>query len=97
MCLSHIKGGQEKGDQSKQNRTFRCSEWSILEICIANILLLSPHVAMWRAFAHPVTVHCLRLVSDGANDASQTPALKWERVYISVWRGLVPICRTLDE
>ena len=60
MCLSHIKGGQEKADQSKQNRTFRCSEWSILEICIANILLLSPHVAIWRAFAHPVTVYCLR-------------------------------------
>ena len=35
MCLSHTKGGQEKEDQSQQIPTFKCSEWSILKICIA--------------------------------------------------------------
>ena len=40
------KGGQEKEDQSQQISTFKCSEWSILKICIATILLLSPHVAI---------------------------------------------------
>ena len=81
MCQSHIKGGQEK-DHSQQMPTFGCSELPILEICIAKILLLSSHVAMWWALAHPVTIHCLLWVSNCANDASQTPALKWERVYI---------------
>ena len=59
MCQSHIKGGQEKEDHSQHIPTFRCYELPILEICIAKILLLSPHVAMWRALAHPITIHCL--------------------------------------
>ena len=36
MCLSLtlVKGGQKKEDQSQQFPTIRCSEWSILKICI---------------------------------------------------------------
>ena len=34
---------RKKEDQSQQIPTFRCSEWSILKICILKILLLSPH------------------------------------------------------
>ena len=56
-CLKKHQGWalrQEKEDQSQQISTFRCSESSILKICIAKILLLSPHRAMWRARAHSV-------------------------------------------
>ena len=49
MCLSQNEGGQEKEDQWQQIPTFRCSELSILKICIAKILLLSPHGTMWLA------------------------------------------------
>ena len=31
---------------------FRCSEWSFFNIYFTDILLLSPHVAMWRPLAH---------------------------------------------
>ena len=31
--------------------TFKCSEWSFLNIYITDILLLSTHVAMWRPLA----------------------------------------------
>ena len=41
--VSLVKGGQKKEDHSQQIPTFRCSEWSILKICILKILLLSPH------------------------------------------------------
>ena len=43
VYLTLVKGGQKKEDQSQQIPTFRCSEWSILKICILKILLLSPH------------------------------------------------------
>ena len=61
MYPSHTEGGQVKEDQSQQIPTFSCSEGSILQICIAKILLLSSHGAMWRAqaMAHHVTEHCL--------------------------------------
>ena len=40
-------GGQAKWVLSPQMATFRCSEWSFFNIYITDILLLSPHVAMW--------------------------------------------------
>ena len=82
MCLSHTKDGQEKEDQSQQIPTFRCCELSILNICIAKKSILSPHGAMWQSLAHPVTVHCLLWVSDGASYASQTPALMGRGIYL---------------
>ena len=41
----HCRGGQAKWVLSPQMDTFRCSEWSFLNIYITDILLLSPHVA----------------------------------------------------
>ena len=34
VYLTLVKGGQKKEDQLQQIPTFRCSEWSILKICI---------------------------------------------------------------
>ena len=47
-----LRGGQAKWVLSPQMATFRCSEWSFFNIYITDILLLSPHVAMWRPLAH---------------------------------------------
>ena len=44
--------GQGKWVLSPQMATFRCSQWSFLNIYITNILLLSTHVAMWRPLAN---------------------------------------------
>ena len=70
--LTLVKGGQKKEDQSQQIPTFRCSEWSILMICILEIFLLSPHRG---DVASTCPGHCLSLYSvNGANDVFQTPA-----------------------
>ena len=45
---------QEKEDQSPQIATFWCPEWSIINIYIADILLLSPHVAIGAHLPTPV-------------------------------------------
>ena len=51
-----VKGGQMKEDQSQQIPTFKCSEWSILKICILKILLLLPHRGV---VANTCPGHCL--------------------------------------
>ena len=53
-----VKSGVGRRNEScrhKQMATFRCSECSFFNIYITNILLLSPHVAMWRPLAHLCT------------------------------------------
>ena len=43
--------------QCTQKATFRCFEWSFFIIYITDILLLSPHVAMWRPVHLPTSGH----------------------------------------
>ena len=94
MCLSHTKGGQEKENLSQQIPTLCALDGQFSRFALQNFCFCRH---MWRLLAHPITVHCLRCVPYGANDASQTPALKRERVYIKVLRGLAPTCRTLVD
>ena len=52
MLFIQGRGGQVKWVLSPQMATLRCFQWSFFNIYIRNILLLSPHVAMWRPLAH---------------------------------------------
>ena len=61
-----LRGGQAKWVLSPQMATFSCFEWSFFIIYITAILLLSPHVAMWRPLAHLWSSVPTQLVGGGA-------------------------------